>query len=75
MPSTLVAVRREIESATLTRVYCPSCRQTAATPWQHASDCIEGLRAKVRFYEAGIPIILVVLLAETALLAAVYFAS
>jgi hypothetical protein len=53
-------------------VYCPSCREPSRLPWQHAPECVEGLRAKVRWYEAGLPILAVLLLAETVLLVTAY---
>jgi hypothetical protein len=37
-------------------------------PWQHSADCVEGLRHRLRWYEAGLPIVALLLLAETALL-------
>lgn len=53
-------------------VYCPTCREAAAFPWQHAPDCVDGLRAQLRWYRAGLPIVALLLLAETVLLAAAW---
>jgi hypothetical protein len=38
-------------------------------PWQHAEGCVEGLRQRVRWYEAGLPIVIVLLTLETAAIA------
>jgi hypothetical protein len=49
-------------------VYCPTCREPGRLPWQHSADCVEGLRHRLRWYEAGLPIVALLLLCETALL-------
>jgi hypothetical protein len=49
-------------------MYCPICREPGRYPWQHSEKCVEGLRHRIRWYEAGIPVLLVLLAAETVLL-------
>jgi hypothetical protein len=49
-------------------MYCPACREPGRLPWQHAADCVEGLRHRLRWYEAGLPIVALLLLGEAALL-------
>lgn len=55
-------------------MYCPTCREPGGLPWQHASDCAEGLRQQLRWYRAGLPIVLLLLLVETAFLVVAYVA-
>ncbi len=38
-------------------------------PWQHTEGCVEGVRQKVRWYDAGLPIGILLLALETAALA------
>jgi hypothetical protein len=49
-------------------MYCASCREPGRFPWEHSKGCVDGLKHQLRWYEAGIPIVLLLLVAETALL-------
>ena len=53
-------------------MYCPGCREPGLWPWQHAADCVDGLRQRLRWYEAGLPILVVLFLVETLLLLLAY---
>jgi hypothetical protein len=55
-------------------MYCPTCREPGRLPWQHATDCADGLRQRLRWYETGLPVVLALLVGETALLVVAYFA-
>lgn len=55
-------------------MYCPICREPGRLPWQHNPECVEGLRQQLRWYRAGLPIVLLLLLGETVLLAVAYVA-
>jgi hypothetical protein len=48
--------------------YCPVCRGAARFPWEHDGDCKEGLRHQIRWYQATIPWVLLILFAQTVLL-------
>ncbi len=50
-------------------VYCPHCREPGRLPWQHAPGCTEGQRQQLRWYEAALPIVFLLLVVESALLA------
>jgi len=39
-------------------MYCAEGREFGRMPWQHAKGCAEGVRQTVRWYEAGLPIVL-----------------
>jgi len=52
-------------------MYCPTCRESGRLPWQHDPECVEGLRQQLRWYRAGLPIVALLLAAETILLALV----
>jgi hypothetical protein len=53
-------------------MYCPECRETGRMPWQHADGCVEALRQKLRWYAAGLPIIIALLALETLAVAYVF---
>jgi hypothetical protein len=53
-------------------MYCCECREPGRMPWQHTEGCVEGLRQKLRWYEAGLPIGIVLLVLETAFVAYVF---
>jgi len=55
-------------------MYCPTCREPGGLPWQHTSDCIEGHRQQLRWYRTGLPIVLFLLLGETAFLVVAFVA-
>lgn len=55
-------------------MYCPTCREPGRLPWQHSPDCIEGLRQQLRWYQASLPLVLLLLLGETVLLVVAYVA-
>lgn len=55
-------------------MYCPTCREPGRLPWQHDPECVEGLRQQLRWYRAGIPVVLFLLLVETALLVVAFVA-
>jgi hypothetical protein len=55
-------------------VYCPTCREPGRLPWQHAADCVVGLRHQLRWYQAGLPLIALLLVLETGLLVAAWMA-
>jgi hypothetical protein len=46
-------------------MYCPECRSKGTYPWQHASGCVEGLRQRLRWYERGLPIVILIVGVET----------
>ena len=48
-------------------MYCPTCREPGRLPWQHAPECVEGLRQQLRWYQAGLPIVCALLLVQTIL--------
>lgn len=55
-------------------MYCPTCREPGRLPWQHSAECVDGLRHRLRWYEAGLPIVALLSLAETGLLVLAYLA-
>jgi len=53
-------------------MYCGECRHRGRFPWEHGPDCVEALRHRIRWYEAGIPWLLLLLVSETILLLIAY---
>lgn len=49
-------------------MYCPECRSQGSFPWQHSEGCIEGMRQRLRWYERGLPVVIVIIAIETLLL-------
>jgi hypothetical protein len=54
-------------------MYCPVCREPGQFPWQHADDCSAKQGHVLRWYEFGVPVLLLLLLSETALLIVAFF--
>jgi len=48
-------------------MYCLTFRELGRFPWQHASECVDGLRQRVRLYEALLPWLAMLLVGETVL--------
>jgi hypothetical protein len=49
-------------------MYCVECRESGRFPWDHAADCVAGLREMLRLYEIGFGLLLVAIILETVLL-------
>lgn len=49
-------------------VYCPECRCSGSVPWSHEEGCVTGLKQRLRWYEIGFGLVIVVLTLETVLL-------
>lgn len=49
-------------------MYCPTCREPGRFPWQHSEDCRDRPQHELRWYRAGIPLLLVLVGAQLVLL-------